>query len=819
MLTTTDAAMSTSFPLPPEIFCLILNCLEHDQATASLATLLRVNKSICRVTLPVLYADPYHLKNFKISPYSSSADNGAKDLFALTRLLLHQSPYDQLTELLKAAFFPASTAEESLPDPRIDHKVKDQLIDYRSHLRKLNLQPESNPFANIFMKERINGNNALKKFLVQPTYRDKPRDFLKNQIWKELTWALCVPDSLQELYLPLTEVNRYRGLVDQLSRLSSVVFVNDLQLARTSKNDAKRSRLFKRMVKFVERHATLFPNRLRLARCTHIPYDRNDCPRSIHLKLATILPLLSAPTFLDYTNWTQFVMRSKEVNLEYVKDIRAVGYPEYKDVYFNDRLFTNDGSFLRRCRSLETVDLNITELEAQDMFRWAVKEKQESEVDIANGRTPNPLPPLQEVSLRISSATQSQIVNDIAPAFGGTLSNLYIRGGYSPSHYLRSHALVIDALGWEWERLDYLALHSGSGPLLLHPDFLLTCPSVKTLSLEDVDAEECLRGQPTFRYLKPAVLEHVKQIELRGTPAAAFHPDTLHTTKNLEQLQLMPWDASTVGLPNNFGSDDDDDEEEEENNSDLLEWARHQAEDENRMALWPRIAEPVWTWDWDLPKLTRLSLSYQYAHMVQFKMFRGTPNLTHLQLTGASSLRFLGPLMQPWDYMSPPNFAFNPSRMTYDQFTFDKDDYNNNEHEDDHEDDHKEDDEGEGLESAPATIPAQHIHLPKLVDLSISGNWEINTAMLHFMCSQLAPNLESLALDGPYGLSAKELIEITSRTLGRLQQVDADLAITPEDARAAGVIHCEGGMYASGTFVLANPPQGYNPSFIFSSTY
>ncbi|KAF9546242.1 hypothetical protein EC957_009981 [Mortierella hygrophila] len=807
--------MSTSFSLPPEIFRLILNCLEHNQDTASLATLLRVSKSICRVTLPVLYADPYHLKNFKTSSYSSSADNDTKDLLALTRLLLRQSPYGQLTELLKAAFFPASTVEVSLPDPRVDHKVKDQLIDYRFHLRKLNLQPESNPFADIFMKDRINGNKSLMEFLEQPTYRDKPRDFLKNQIWKELTWALCVPDNLQELYLPLTELNRYQGLIDQLSRLSSVVFVNDLQLTRTSKNDAKRSRLFKGMVKFVERHATLFPNKLRQARCTHIPYDGNDCPRSIHLKLATILPLLSAPTFLDYTNWTQFVMRSKEVNLEYVKDIRGVGYPEYKDVYFSDRLFTNDGSFLQRCRSLETVDLDITDLEAQDMFRWAVKEKQESELDIANGRTPNPLPPLQEVSLRISSGTQSQILNDIAPVFGGTLSNLYISGGCSPSDYLGSHALAIDGLGWKWERLDYLALESVTGPLLLHPDLLLTCPSVKTLFLDDMGAEECLRGQPTFRYFKPAVLEHVKQIKLGGTPAAAFHPDTLHTTKNLEQLQLLPWDTGTVGLRGNFESDDD--EEEEEIDNEQLEWVRHQAEDENRMALWPRIAEPVWTWDWDLPKLTRLSLSYQYAHMFQFKMFQGTPNLTHLRLTGASSL--LGPLMQRQDYMSPSNFAFGPTRMIYDQFTFAKDDYNNNEHEDDHENDHKKDDEGGGLENAPATFPTQHIHLPKLVDLSISGNWEINTAMLHFMCSQLALNLESLALHGTRGLSAKELIEITSRNLWRLQQVNVGLTISSEDARAAGVIPCEDGTHHSRKFVLANPPQGYNPSFIFSTTY
>ena len=811
--------MSTSFPLPPEIFRLILDRLKHNQDTASLATLLRVNKSICRTTLPVLYADPYHLKNFKTSSYSPSAEKDTKDLLALTRLLLRRYPYDQLTELLQAAFFPVLTAEESLPDPPVDNKDKDQLTNYWRHLQKLNLQPESNPFTGIFTKIRIKGNNTLTKLLEQPTYRNKPSDFLKNQIWKELTWALCIPDNLQELYLPLTELDRYQDLVDQFSRLSSVIFVNDLQLAEASMNDAKRSGLFEGMVKFVERHATLFPNKLRQARCTQAPDYSNDCPEEIHLKMATVLPPLPAPTFLDYTNLTQFVMRSKEVNLEYVKDIRAVGNPEYKEVQFRHRLFTSDGSFLQRCRSLETVDLDVEELEGQDMFRWAAKEQQERELDIANGRTPKPLTPLQEVSICIRSATQYQIVNDIASAFGDTLLNLYINGRSSPYHS-GSHALVIDASGWKWERLGNLALRSAGGPLLLHPDLLLTCPSVKTLVLCDEDAEEYLRGQPTFRYLKPAVLEHVTTIELMGTPAAAFHPYTLYTTKNLEYLQLAPWDTSMLGRQGNFWDDDDDEEEEEDDDDDAQsEWVQHQALDENRMALWPRVAEPVWTWDWDLPKLTRLSLSFQYAHMLQFKMFKGTPNLTHLQLTGASNIRFLGPLMQPWDYMIPSTFAFSYTGMSGDQFTSGKDDYSDDDHEDDYEVKEEGDDKDEELESAPATIPTRPIHLPKLKDLSIEGNWEVNTAMLRFMCSQLAPNLESLFLHGPSGFSAKELIDITSHTLRRLRKVDTHLAISSLEARAAGVKPCGGGTRYSGDFVLDNPPQGYNPFFIFSTTY
>lgn len=674
--------------------------------------------------------------------------------------------------------------EESLPDPSVDNKDKDQLVNYRLHLRKLNFQPESSHFTKLF-----NSDNSLMRFLDLPSYSDEYRYRFLNQIWKDLTWALLCPNSLQELYFSLTEVDRYQDLVDQLSSLSSVVFVKEPQLEGSSMDDAERSRLFEGMVKFVQRHATLFPNKLRQARCTQTPDD--GCSEEIHLQLATVLPPLPAPTFLDYTNWTQFVMRSEEVNLEHVKDIRDVGHPVYKELQFENRVFTNNGSFLQRCRSLKTVDASVGELEAQDLFRWAVKEQQERELDIAKGRTPKPLVPLQNVSLSIRSATQYQIVNDIARAFGSTLSCLSIHGGSFPS-YSDSQALVVDASGWKCERLGNLTMMAFSGPLLLHPDLLLTCPSVKTLELDDQDAEEYSRGQP-FRYLKSAVLEQVTTIQLMGTPAAAFHPDTLHTTKNLESLELRLQDTSILGRQSNFWNDDGN---EEENDNEQPVWARHQAQDENRMALWPRVAKPVWTWDWDLPKLTSLSLSFHYAHKLQFKMFSGTPNLTHLRLTGASNIRSLGPLMQHWDYMSPLTVAVNMGMS-----------------------EREEDDEDKGSESAPATTPTRSIHLPKLEDLAINGNWEIDTAMLRFICAQLAPNLESLLLHGPYGFSVTELIEITSCNLGRLKQVKTHLTISSQDARVAGVKLRDIEELYSTDYVLANPPQGNNPSFIFARAY
>ncbi|KAF9087928.1 hypothetical protein BGX29_000548 [Mortierella sp. GBA35] len=144
------------FPLPPECFNIILTHIALNQDTATLATLLRVNKSVCQVTLPVLCSDPYHLKQ-----YDLAIDPKATPV--LTLLLLRQSPQDQLTALLKAAYFPRQASNVA---KKKDTPVN-QLINYRSYLTRLNFEPCTGPGANIFQNDMLKRNFTLANYRLQ----------------------------------------------------------------------------------------------------------------------------------------------------------------------------------------------------------------------------------------------------------------------------------------------------------------------------------------------------------------------------------------------------------------------------------------------------------------------------------------------------------------------------------------------------------------------------------------------------------------------------------------------------------------------------
>ncbi|KAG0371854.1 hypothetical protein BGX24_001077 [Mortierella sp. AD032] len=791
--------MSTSLPLPAECFLLILQVFKSRQDTTTLATLLRVNKSICQDVLPVLYADPYHLKNCRRS--GTHRQDNINDLIKLTRLLLRQNN--------RGGFTVPSNSPPS-----------NQLIIYCPKIVKLDLEHVPGSFDTIFKNKTIQGNNTLRTFLDQPTYSGKPEGFLEDQLLRDLTWALCDPNNLQELALPLTEVERYLDLVNRFSRLTSVVFVNDIRLTvASSEPDAERPKLFDGMVQFVERHATLFTSKMRQARCTLASDTRNDCPEEIHSKLALLLPPLPAPSFLDYTNWTQFVLRSKDINLGHVKRILGDGYPEYKKVQFMDQLFTNDGQFLHRCRSLETLDLDVRAQEALGMFRWAAEEQDNRELDLAYGRTSERVP-LREVSLSITNPTQHHILRDIARAFGDTLTKLDF-SGYRLQGHMGSQALFVDVSERRLDRLTQLSAGTSDGTLLLHPYLLWDCPSLKTLSLNDNYAQPSMQAHPTFRYCEPAVLEHVTTIELFGTPAATFHPDRLHFTKNLESLQLAPWDTSMLGRRVNDFDDPEDEEEdvnEGVNEGAQSDWQRHQAEDEGRMALWPRLSKPVWTWNWNLPKLTDLSLSFEYAHNLRFRMFHGTPNLTRLQLDGASNIHALGPLIHPSEFSSPLSVLAH--YLSHGNDNEDDDDSgrgNGDDNEGDWGECGDDNDVTDDVGALGTTIPGIVV-LPKLEDFQVNGNWQMDRAMMRYLFTQIAPNIELLCMHGPFGFTAKELVKTTSQHLTRLRQVDTHMGISDRDARSAGLKRNDGSAF-SDDYVLINPPEGYDPCYVSSSSY
>lgn len=145
--------------------------------------------------------------------------------------------------------------------------------------------------------------------------------------------------------------------------------------------------------------------------------------------------------------------------------------------------------------------------------------------------------------------------------------------------------------------------------LIVEPFLTNHCPSLKSLTLTDWLRDYDLREiQP----VQPAFAPFLKQLHLAGTPALSFHPDTLHSTKELTTLVLgSPSAIDRVFAPSvhTYSQEDPFTTEEEEVT---------------------KISRPKWTWDWHLPNLVTLHLSIEFSLPFQFCMLQGTPHLQEM---------------------------------------------------------------------------------------------------------------------------------------------------------------------------------------------
>lgn len=95
--------MSASFPLPPECLQLIIRYFLNDFDSNSPASLLRVNKEVFFTTVPILYENPFRLRQLRSGGINANADI-FDSLFNLTRTLLLSLPHGKVTDLLRAAY-------------------------------------------------------------------------------------------------------------------------------------------------------------------------------------------------------------------------------------------------------------------------------------------------------------------------------------------------------------------------------------------------------------------------------------------------------------------------------------------------------------------------------------------------------------------------------------------------------------------------------------------------------------------------------------------------------------------------------------------
>ncbi|KAG0339729.1 hypothetical protein BG000_001467 [Podila horticola] len=480
--------------LPPECLHLIVSHLAENNELAPLTTLLLVNRTVCQITLPYIYSNPFRL--FEQNILGAKAVAKFRQLIHL--LLTTSIPYDGYSDLLKAMY--------EIDDGSLNNTHSKPLkIKYLEYLRHFDLPQELVTLTSP-KRETLNTFPRLSRYVDEHDLKQKFRTKLQETpynwtqfesqgtteddniishlnmvVRRELSWVLCHPilDQLQSMAIPVSNLNIYHDNMDCLSSLKSIVFVLDdlLRLqehtldALTQENiekirliREKRDRALGLMVEFVQFHTMRF----------------RDVLRQVGESVPTIITLKN---------------QSKE---SYGPAANA--------------------SFLRRCRSLR--ELNIFPF-FPETFKWAVQTRQEIACGANMDRI---LPPLDTVVLQAFWEPFNNEVDDVALAFGPTLKTLALVGT---------------------NELRFLALeHSWSGTVSYIPSITELEEAEQEAVEQDIelgpgrqDAENHT-WLPRPRWTWDWYLPHLKDLALTGEFALRFQFRMLQGCPSVESLSL-----------------------------------------------------------------------------------------------------------------------------------------------------------------------------------------------------------------------------------------------------------------------------------------
>ncbi|KAK5821515.1 hypothetical protein F5H01DRAFT_337321 [Linnemannia elongata] len=773
--------MSTTFPLPQELLEAIIRTLGRLHGVGSMATMLRVNKYVCSITLPILYGGvPYSVLN-KYYPKDSPAFKRRQKLIAT---LLLGVPKTRITDLLRVTFLQNSVDDqEHSPAPYAPYHSFAIAISlsgcndafdgdfikvdgFREGIFRFQLT-EGLPSQRLLdfvkehrLKERYATEAPLAKLLLESSWMTFT-NAINREIRRDLTWALCWNvERLRYLEILVSDIDRYLPLVDKFKALSRVKFELDRRLFPTSINleeltpeqltalnhqREERKQHLDQMVLFAQGLRHHHGSVLQAISCSG---NVELCPDEYEEQLNRLLPPLSDPEQLNMQNWGQFATKVKETNLSAVKNIMP---PRGEPGALSLPRLLEQSPFLHRCRSLEGIWLTSF---TDDVFQWAVDERKQHDADIAAGRPPQrPLVPLRHINVNNERPTDGRLINDIAYSFGETLRSLEVR---PLSLGWRLAGIIPDSVEcwvggrlpwsyWHTPLLSRLVIDAYHNPLRIHPSLFVQCPQLECIELGDQRTE--YSSSDITRY-EPAELVHLKSLKLQGSPAISFHPGVLKNAPELNHLGLrMPiYDAPSYIPP--VSELEEPGEELEDDSVELEPTAAVTTSSPPR--------RPIWTWDWDLPKLTTLELTSEFAYRFQFKLLRSTPALERflvdIRSLSGQHKRTLGvkDLLQN---------AQDSTAMkdTQDDDTLDQ-------------------------------LQMQYIHLSNLTDFSLIGDWTMDRRVLTILCSKVLPNThQSLSLRGCSGFGLNDWVKTILKHLPKLRRATASCEVTPESASEVGL--------------------------------
>lgn len=318
-------------------------------------------------------------------------------------------------------------------------------------------------------------------------------------------------------------------------------------------------------------------------------------------RIARALPPLDRPRRLDESNWTQL---AKHVDSACLDHVRRIATPS-ACTWHSD--LVEVGPVWSQCRSLE--ELRLIFYPTPVSFHWAVKEKNKHH---------HSLPPLRRIVICQYIDAPILAIDDLAVAFSDTLEDIKydcspfnMEPSDEPSFGLFPDRTTLTA-GHQWvmmPALKNISIVTGMHDLVLDSAWLQLCPALQCIILHS----ERWDFDPTTRtWDEPAQLPDLRTIMMIGRSAQGFNMDTFASTHLLKSIKLAVSDAGQKMFFRDDASGYDYDLH--------LPNAPHQ-----------------WSWDWDLPCLSSLSLGAGFANLFEFRMLDGSPALMSLTLVMAGS--------------------------------------------------------------------------------------------------------------------------------------------------------------------------------------
>ncbi|KAK3821606.1 MAG: hypothetical protein J3Q66DRAFT_438424 [Benniella sp.] len=772
--------------LPLECVLIILGFLSEDYDTDTMASLLCVSRTICALTLPFLYGDCFKSDMHRCRPRSKKTVITSVHQLVCT-LLMQVYPQDQIPSFLQVAYL----SQDDSNDLQANAEHPTPVFQYRSFLRKL--APGNALRCCLYDIHRSfyimddEANNRLYDRYVADGVIINVRDpykstalvhALKVDTYQQLIWILCqgYMDSIEELSIPLSDIERYIDHVDQFKTLSKVNFTVDKETniphymhtyippdeygQRRDEMEGDRERLFMAMVRFVKRHTSIHHHVLRhvvLPDEALFPEIRRYSTVDVWFAIQLCLPPPQNLRQINRNNLYNVVVRQSEINLSHVESIMldpAVDNPARVFKIWDSRT-----PFLSRCRALKNLNMGTL---GSDMFQWAVLEKKQKDAvqqqQSVAGRqlsswqhSHQDLVPLQSIKITHNTPlTPVQELNDIVFAFSDSLEDLTVCEEWDfdrmISTDLRTSSQVVHGRDWNLPHIRYLQVEVQYSQLQFDLDALQRFRALELLYLEDRIA---IYDHRDIRSWPPLNHPHLKRLVLNGSPALFFNLDSLHHLPCLDELELGTLgsiDGHYIPSPEEM-CEDSQTQDQQAATANGHELSGTPGSSQGYQSIGKR---PRFTWDWYLPIVQDLELRAAFAYKFDFQWLQHLPNLHSFSLNSSSTQQ-----------------AIHERSLTLNDLSRGP---------------QQQQDEDEGKITSD-----QYLSSPTLETIVLKGHWSFDAKVLEVFCLVVAPNLRRVHF-GP-ACGGHSLLEwvVVARRMPCLEQSRLDRQFTISEIHELGL--------------------------------